>query len=333
MRFANFRAIHLLWYVFALTLFLIWDSWHRKRLLEKFGEKGFWVNILCGFDYRKALIKRWLPILAMFFLVLAIMQPQWGFKWQKIKRQGLDIIVAVDVSKSMLAQDIKPSRLERTKLALADFVKYLQGDRIGLVAFAGRAFLQCPLTLDYSGFLLSVEALDVNTIPRGGTSISSAILEALKSYEGGLRKYKVLVIITDGEEHEGDSLKAAQQAKQEGVKIFCIGIGTSDGELIPIIDEKGAKSFLKDDEGRVVKSRLNEGVLQKIALTTGGSYVRASSREFGLNLIYREKLANMEKRELETKVAKQYEERFQWPLFLAFLILALDLLISERTIS
>jgi Ca-activated chloride channel family protein len=258
------------------------------------------------------------------------MRPQWGFKWQEIKRKGLDILVAVDVSKSMLAEDIKPNRLERTKLALADFVKHLKGDRIGLIAFSGTAFTQCPLTVDYSGFLLSVEALDTNTIPRGGTSISSAIRQAQESYEGGLKKYKVLIIITDGEDHEGDPVKLAESVQKEGIKIFCIGIGTNEGELIPIRDESGNKGFLKDRSGAVVKTRIDETTLQKIALATGGSYVHASSKEFGLDLIYKEKLSQMEKRELETKMAKQYEERFQIPLVAAFLLLVLEFLISER---
>lgn len=295
-----------------------------------FAEKRLLPDLCLNFDSRKSRYKQFLFILGTTLVILSLMRPQWGFKWQKIQRKGLDIIVAVDVSKSMLAEDIKPSRLARTKLALADFVKQLKGDRIGLIAFAGKAFVQCPLTLDYSGFLLAVDALDTDTIPVGGTSISSAIEEAIRSYEGGLKKYKVLIIITDGEDHQGDPLKAAEEAKKEGIKIFCIGIGTKEGELIPVTDEKGNREFLKDKSGQVVKSRLDETILQKIALATGGSYVRATNKEFGLELIYKEKLADMEKRDLESKLAKQYEERFQWPLFLAFLILAMEFLISER---
>ena len=177
---------------------------------------------------------------------------------------------------------------------------------------------------------MSVDALEVNVIPKGGTSISSAIRQAIESYEGGLKKYKALILITDGEDNEGDALAAAEAAKNDGIKIFCVGIGTPEGELIPVHDESGGTAFLKDSQGAVVKSRLDEATLQKIALTTGGSYVRAGSKEFGLDLIYREKLSGMEKRELETKMAKQYEERFQIPLLIAFLLLAAELLISER---
>jgi len=330
MRFANMQAAHLFWLIIALTGFFFWVSTRRKKSLEAFADKNLLATLLASFDIRKYRLKQGLIIVVFSLIVFSLMRPQWGFKWQEIKRKGLDILVAVDVSKSMLAEDIKPNRLERTKLALADFVKHLKGDRIGLIAFSGSAFVQCPLTVDYSGFLLSADALDMNTIPKGGTSISSAIRQAMESYEGGLKKYKVLIIITDGEDHEGDPVKLAELAQKEGIKIFCIGIGTSEGELIPVTDESGNKAFLKDRSGAVVKSRLDEATLQKIALATGGSYVRASAKEFGLDLIYKEKLSEMEKRELETKLAKQYEERFQIPLGIAFLLLAAEFLLSDR---
>lgn len=330
MRFANIQAVQLFWLIIALIGFFFWVNAKRKKLLETFADKNLLDILLASFDIRKYRLKQVLIIAVFSLAVFSLMRPQWGFKWQEIKRKGLDILVAVDVSKSMLAEDIKPNRLERTKLALADFVKHLKGDRIGLIAFSGSAFVQCPLTVDYSGFLLSVEALDTNTIPKGGTSISSAIRQAMESYEGGLKKYKVLIIITDGEDHEGDPVKLAELAQKDGIKIFCIGIGTNEGELIPITDESGNKGFLKDRSGAVVKTRLDETTLQKIALATGGSYVRASNKEFGLDLIYKEKLSEMEKRELETKMAKQYEERFQIPLLAAFLLLGLEFLLSDR---
>lgn len=330
MRFANGQAAYLFWLTVVLTGFFFWVNARRKKALQTFADKNLLAALLASFDSGRHRLKQILLIAVFLLSVFSLMRPQWGFKWHQIKRKGLDILVAVDVSKSMLAEDIKPNRLERTRLALADFVKHLKGDRIGLIAFSGSAFVQCPLTVDYSGFLLSVDALDINTIPKGGTSISSAIRQAIESYEGGLKKYKVLILITDGEDNEGDSLKAAELAQKEGMRIFCIGIGTSKGELIPVTDESGNKAFLKDRSGAVVKSRLDEATLQKIALATGGSYVRASPKEFGLNLIYKEKLSEMEERELESKMAKQYEERFQIPLGLAFLLLAAEFLISER---
>ncbi|MEA3328968.1 MAG: VWA domain-containing protein [Candidatus Omnitrophota bacterium] len=330
MRFANLGAIHLLWFVVFLVLFYFWAFKKRKATMERFAQKDLIADLASSLDKRKTRLKVILIILAVFLVVLSFSRPQWGFYWQEVKRKGLDIIIAVDISKSMLASDVKPNRLERAKLAIKDFIRHLQGDRVGLIAFAGEAFLQCPLTVDYGGFLLSVDSLNVNLIPRGGTSISRAVKEAIRGYEDGLNKYKALIIITDGEDHEGNAEKAAEEAKKEGVKIFCIGIGTPQGELITLTDEKGSKTFLKDNQGNVVKTRLDETTLQKIVLTTGGSYIRSGATRFGLNLVYEEKLSKMEKREFESKLAKQFEERFQIPLGLAFLLLIGELFITER---
>jgi len=331
MRFANLGALHLLWLVVLLAVFYFQSFKKRKATMERFAQKNLITDLTSSLSHKKQKVKAGLIFLAVFLIVLSFLRPQWGFHWQEVKRKGLDIIIAVDTSKSMLAEDVKPNRLERAKLAIKDFTRYLQGDRVGLIAFSGEAFLQCPLTVDYSGFLLSVDSLNVNIIPRGGTAISRAIKEAIRSYEGGLKKYKVLILITDGENTAGgDPFKAAEKAKEEGVKVFCIGIGTPEGELITLTDKNGNKTFLKDSQGNVVKTRLDENTLQKIALTTGGSYVRSGATEFGLDLIYKEKLSKMEKRELESKLSKQFEERFQIPLALAFLLLLGELFISER---
>jgi len=258
------------------------------------------------------------------------MRPQWGFHWEEVKRTGVDIVIALDTSKSMLSEDVKPNRLQRSKLAIKDLVRNLKGDRIGLIAFSGSAFLQCPLTVDYGGFLLSLDDVGIDTIPKGGTSITSAIKEALRSYEGGQKKYKVLIVITDGEDHEGDPVQAAEEAKKEGISIFCAGIGTQEGDLIPVVDESGQKAFLKDEQGAVVKSRLDENSLQKIALGTGGVYVRATNTEFGLDLIYRDRISKMEKRELQTKMNKHYEERFQIFLWLVLFLLVIEPFINDK---
>lgn len=330
MKFAQPNLVYGLWSVPALILFYFWAWKRRKKVREDFAQKELLSELTLSLDVRKQKLKILLLVTAMLLLLVSLIRPQWGFQWEEVKRRGLDILIAIDTSRSMLAEDVKPNRLQRSKLAVRDLVKKLEGDRIGLIAFAGRAFVQCPLTVDYSGFLLSLDDLDVDTIPRGGTSVSGAVHEAIKSYQGGPKKYKVLVLVTDGEDHEGDPVKAAEKAKGEGIKIFCIGIGTREGELIPLTDEKGRRTFLKDRQGNVVKSRLNETVLQKIALTTGGSYVRATGAEFGLDLIYEQKLAKMEKRELTSKMRKRFEERFQLPLGIAFLLLLVEPLINER---
>lgn len=330
MRFAQLHIVYVFWLIIGLILFLIWAFKKRQRALEIFAEKQLLKELIYSLDVKKRHLKAYLIVLALVMGIFSLMRPQWGFHWTEVKRMGLDILIAVDTSKSMLATDVQPNRLERSKLAVKDLIRKLKGDRIGLIAFSGTAFLQCPLTVDYNGFLLSLEDLTADTIPRPGTSISTAIKEAIKSYKGGQNKYKILVIITDGEDHEGDPIRAAEEAKKEGIVIFCIGIGTKEGEIIPIIDETGNKIFLKDKEGNVVKSKLDEATLQKIALTTGGSYVHATLTEFGLDLLYEEKLSKMEKRELEGKMVKNYEERFQIPLGIALVLLLLEMAIGER---
>lgn len=331
MRFAQVYYAHWGWVVLGLLIFFVWTYKRKKLAIQKFAQPKLLEEIASSVDFKKQVIKFGIITVALIFSILALMQPEWGFQWQEVKRRGLDILIAIDTSKSMLATDVKPNRLERAKLAVRDLVRKMQGDRVGLIAFAGTAFLQCPLTVDYGGFLLALNDLDINTIPRGGTSISSAIKVALKSYEGGQKKYKVLVIITDGEDHEGDPVKLAEVAKKAGIKIFCIGMGTVEGELIQLVDDTGKKRFLRDREGNIVKSRLNEEVLKKIALITGGTYVRSRGAELGLGLIYEEKLSKMEKRDIKTRMSKRYHERFQIPLAIALIFLVSEPFIRLRS--
>jgi Ca-activated chloride channel family protein len=329
MRFGALYMIAWLWLIPAVWLFFVWAGKARKKALERFGGGGT-KEITRSFNPARRKFRDLLVIAAVFFMVVALIRPQWGFKWQEVKRQGLDILIALDTSNSMLAEDVKPNRLARAKLAIKDFVKKVKGDRIGLIAFSGTAFLQCPLTADYGGFLLTLQDVDADTIPVGGTSISRAITTALASYEGGAKQYKVLIIITDGEDLEGGIDEAIQKAKAENVMISCVGIGTPEGELIPLKGEAGKKGFLKDKAGNVVKTRLDEEMMKKIALDTGGVYVKATGVDFGLDLIYDQKLSKLEKQDFESKMEKQYNEYFQWPLAMALLLLLVEPLIGER---
>lgn len=302
----------------------------RKKAMEAFAGRELLDAITPSLDKKSRTIKALFIFVSLFLIIIALIRPQWGFEWKEVRRSGLDILIALDTSKSMLAEDVKPNRLERSKLAVKDLIKNLKGDRVGLIAFAGSAFLQCPLTVDYGGFLLSLDSLDVNTIPKGSTSIAGALRVALESYGGGVKKHKILVIITDGEDHEADPLPLTEKAKEMGIKIYTIGIGTREGELIPIKDPSGGTSFLKDRSGNVVKTRLDEKTLKDIALTTGGSYVKAAGTGFGLDLIYKEKLSRLEKGEIENKRIKKFKERFQFPLVLALLLLCIEPFIGER---
>ncbi len=313
-----------------LFIFYVWAMRRRKALLKRFADKNLIDQIAPSVSVRRKVIKIMMLMTAVGLSLVALARPQWGFEWEEVKRSGLDMMIAIDVSRSMLSKDVKPNRLERSKFAVKDLVKKLNGDRVGLIAFAGTAFLQCPLTIDYNGFLLTLDDLSTNTIPRGGTSIASAINEAVNTLKGPDKKYKILVIITDGEQLEGDAVKAAEEAARLGMKIYCVGVGTSEGDLIPQVDEYGQTGYLADRGGKVVKTKLNEEVLKQIAIMTGGNYVRATQSEFGLALLYDKSISKLEKRDIESKMKKHYHERFQIFLAFALALLFIEPLISER---
>ncbi len=318
------------WVIVALLGLWVWALRDRKQALSHLVDAGLLPQLAEQVDYRSRALKAAIVMIGVLFLVIALIGPQWGFRWQEIKRRGVDLVIALDVSKSMLAQDVKPSRLERAKLAIQELVPMLKGDRIGLVAFAGTSFVQCPLTVDYGAFSLTLDELDTHSIPRGGTAIANAIRDSLKVFASSAPDSRALIIITDGESHEGDPLSAAKEAAKQGVKIFTVGVGTPEGELVPITDAQGNQTFLKDREGRTVKSHLAEGLLQQIALEIGGSYIRATPTAFGLDLLYRDRIAALHQQEFESTMKKQYELRFQWALAVALFLLTCEPLISDR---
>lgn len=320
-----------------ILIFYMWAARRRRSMLEKFADKSLLGSIAPSMSVARRTIKASLVVAGAILMLVALARPQWGFVWQEVKRTGLDMIIAIDVSKSMLATDVKPNRLERSKFAVKDLIRKLDGDRLGLVAFAGTSFLQCPLTIDYNGFLLSLDDLSTYTIPRGGTSITSAIREAMQAFAqsnasdaANEKKFRVLVIITDGEDFEGDAITAAKEAATSGIKIFCVGVGTPDGELIPVSEGYNSNEYLTDKSGRTVKTKLNEDILKEIAVSTGGSYVRATQGDFGLVLLYDKSISRLEKRDIEAKMKKNYQERFQYFLAAALLLLLSETLLSER---
>ena len=317
MNFGAPQFLYLLWLVPVLAGVLHLFYLRREKTAAKFVQ----TDLLSpqARESNRLLWRRRAALLTVGFIfsVLALARPQWGYQWQDVKHQGLDILIAVDTSKSMLTMDVRPSRLERTKLAVKDLVKKLNGDRVGLIAFAGESFLICPLTSDYNGFLLSLNDLSTDTIPRGGTNLSKAIEEAVKGYGDKGQPYKTLVLVTDGEDNEGDAAGAARRAKEKGIKIYTVGIGTQEGDLIQVANEQGQKEFLKDAQGNFIKSRLNEKLLQEIAYLTAGAYVRSSGTEFGLDYLYERQLSKLEKHEIEQKQQKKYHERYQWFLSVA----------------
>lgn len=297
--------------------------------MRQFVSARFISELVEQFSFRRRKVKHILLIGVVVFSLLALARPQWGFEWREIKREGLDILFVIDTSKSMLTQDVKPNRLERTKFAVKDVIKKLKGDRVGLLAFSGDAFMMCPLTNDYGGFLLTLNELNVNVVPRGGTDLERAIEVALEGYGDVLSKHKAIVIITDGDNLEGSPLAQAKLAKQKGIKIYTIGVGTAEGELIKISDA-GSTNYLKDAQGNVIKSRLNESLLKDIALETEGIYIRSSGFDFGLDVLYEKELSKLEKRQIESKMERQFYDRFQFPLALALLLLIGETCILTR---
>ncbi|NTV29897.1 MAG: VWA domain-containing protein, partial [Candidatus Omnitrophica bacterium] len=298
--------------------------------VARFVERPLEGAVAWRFDAKRYLWKNVLLCLAMILSVLALARPQWGFEWGKVKRQGLDIFLAIDTSKSMLTQDVRPNRLERTKLAVRDLLKKLKGDRVGLIAFSGDAFLVCPLTVDYSGFLLSLDDLSAESVPRGGTNIGRALEEAMKGYQEVPAQYKAVVVLTDGENWEGDPLALARTAREKKIRIYTVGIGTQEGELVRVVNEQGQSEFLKDAGGNIVKSHLNEKLLNEIAAVTGGAYIRASGAESGLEYLYDVELSKLERRDIESDVERRYRERFQWLVALLLLVLVAETLIPTR---
>lgn len=309
-----------------LAVFLVRAARSRQQALSEFVAAALLPTVVPEIDPRRRLIRAGLLLGAVLCLALALAGPKWGFRWQEVRRQGVDLVIAIDTSRSMLATDLKPNRLTRAKLAVRDLVARLQGDRIGLVAFAGTAFLQCPLTHDYGAFVESLASVDVGLIPKGGTALGAAIEAAVGAFEGSEGKHQAILLITDGEDNEGGVEEAAKKASERGIRVFTVGIGTPDGELIPL--ETGG--YVKDRSGQVVKSRLGEATLQQIATTTNGVYLATTGGGLDLAALHREHIDSLEKRELSSTLERRFENRFQFPLGLAILLLAIEPLIGDR---
>jgi Ca-activated chloride channel family protein len=329
----QFEFVEVLWLLAligpGLTAFLWW-AWRKKRwMIGQFVQSRLLANLTVGVSTRRQKIRMTLLVVAALLLVVTLARPQWGFDYEEARQRGLDIVVAIDTSKSMLAQDIAPNRLQRAKLAALDLKRLARTDRLGLVAFAGSAFLQCPLSLDDEAFRQSVEALDVNIIPQGGTALAEAIFTALSAFKEKNDNYKVLVLFTDGEDHDGRALEAARDATKESLKIFTIGVGTANGELLPNTDTKGRTDFIKDTSGNVVKSRLDESLLKQIAQATGAFYMLLGGANT-MDLLYERGLAPLPKTEHATQRVRRYHERFQWFLGLAVVLLLVEMFLPER---
>ena len=329
MRFENPNLLWLLLVVPpALFAFFWWAVRTRQKMLAQFIEARLLSQLTVGVSPARQKIRFALVILAVAFLILALARPQRGFDLQEVEQRGLDIVVAVDTSKSMLATDIAPNRLTRARLAALELMQKAGTDRMGLVAFAGDAFLECPLTIDNTAFQQCVQALDVNTIPQGGTAIAAAIKTALTAFKEG-NHHKVLVLFTDGEDNDTGALEAAQDAAKAGLKIFTIGIGTEKGELVRVAEANGNADYVRDEQGNVLKSHLNEALLQQIAGVTGGFYLPLRGANT-IDTLYERGLAPLPKSEGKERLVRRYHEQFHWPLAAAILLLLAEMFLPER---
>jgi Ca-activated chloride channel family protein len=321
---------YLYWIIPLLIGFFIWSYYQKRRLLYRIGDEELVQQLILSSSRRKQNWKIAIVVISIIILIFALADPQIGTKLEEVKRSGVDIFVALDVSKSMLAEDVAPNRLEKAKHEVSTFIDRLQGDRIGLICFSGIAFVQCPLTLDYSAAKLFLNDIDTDIIPQPGTAIGNAIDLAQQSFVHKELKHKVLILITDGEDHEGDPVEVAKEAKKEGIIIYTIGIGSQQGAPIPEFNRYGNRvGYKKDRDGQVVTSRLDVLTLEKIAFETGGKYYISSSGESELNKIYQE-ISDMEEKELSSRQFTQFEDRFQIFLFITLLLLIFETLLSER---
>jgi Ca-activated chloride channel family protein len=328
----SFEHLQILWLLPvlppALVLFFWWASRQRQKLLEQFIQTRLLSTLTVGISPARKKIRFGCLVFAVALLVITLARPQHGFDLQEVEQRGLDIVVAVDTSKSMLATDIAPNRLTRARLAALELMQKAGTDRMGLVAFAGDAFLECPLTIDNTAFQQCVQALDVNSIPQGGTAIAAAIKTALTAFKEG-NHHKVLVLFTDGEDNDTGALEAAQGAAKAGLKIFTIGIGTAAGDLLRVTDANGNSDYVRDEQGNVVKSHLNEALLQQIAGATGGFYLPLRGANT-IDTLYERGLAPLPKSEGKERLVRRYHEQFYWPLALAMLLLLVEIFLPER---
>jgi len=329
----TFGAAEWLWGLLMIPLLiaLFLRSEHRgSQRLQQFVSARLLPQLAGTVNRPRRIIRFGLLLLGLALAILSLAQPRWGYTFEDVKRKGLDLLIAVDTSRSMLSNDVQPSRLERVRLAIQDLIDELQGDRVGLIAFAGRAFLQAPLTIDYDAVIEAVNDLDTKTIPEGGTNISSAITLATQSFGKSAMGNRALIMFTDGEELSGDAVKTAKAAANVGVRIFTVGVGTPQGSLIPVTGDNGETSFVKDINGQVVKSKLDDKRLREIAEETGGFYLHLENGPRTMQQIQSEGLAKMQAAEMDVRLSRRAIERYEWPLGVALIALALSILIPER---
>ncbi len=295
----------------------------RRRRIARIGNPELVTRLMPDASTGKGWLKVSLLALAWFFFVIGLARPQLGARLKEHESQGVEVMLALDVSNSMLAEDYSPNRLERSKLAISRLVDRLQGDRIGLVVFAGEAFVQLPITADYVSAKVFLKSINTESVPIQGTDLAEALMTSARSFSTQSERSRAIILITDGEDHEGDALEAARTIAEQGIRIYCIGVGSPQGKPIP---KNG--SLMKDANGDIVVTRLDEGILQEIAEIGGGKYVRAGNSEFGLNPII-DDIRTLDKEQFNSVVFEDFDEQYMYFFAIALFFLILELLVPE----
>jgi Ca-activated chloride channel family protein len=330
--FQNPNMLHFLWLLPVLAAVALYRFHKKDQALRRFAEAGLLERINPALSRAREWWKVVLVVAGALFVVAALTRPAWSPKPEKVERKGRDIVFVLDVSRSMMAEDLKPNRLERAKLSIRDLVEQLEGDRVALVAFAGASAVKCPLTQDYGFFRMMLDDTGMESIGRGGTLIGDALRKTIDEvYSDRLKRYKDIVLITDGEDHDSFPEEAAKEAGERGIRLIAIGLGDEqEGQRIPVINERGERTFLRY-RGEEVWTRLGADTLRKmVEATPGGRYLNVATGTFDLGAIYRDLVADAEKRELESTTIHRYEEKFQIFLGAAILLLLAEMVVSER---
>lgn len=331
MQFFESQWLILLWGLPFLILLFLYASRKKRKILTEFGQWGSISRLVRFHAPGKFRLKCVLLLLGFLLVVLTLGQPQWGEEKKQLKRKGIDLIFMVDTSLSMLAQDVKPSRIDKAKFLMKSFLKHLSGDRVGIVTFAGASYLQSPLTLDYSAFSLFADSIQVGYIPETGTDLSQGIQMAIQSFPKDDKKYRAVIVLSDGEALEGQTENAIQAAKKEKTRFYSIGLGSPEGEPIPLRSSDGKISgYKKDPTGQMVVTKLNVELLESLAKETGGLYFQSTPSEAEVDLIYAH-LQSLGKKELKERIAVEREDHYQTFLLIALLILLVETLIGDRS--
>jgi Ca-activated chloride channel family protein len=327
-RFANPDFLYLLLLLPVTVILWILNELRKKRALRRLGNAEFVKRLMPEFSGIRPNLKFFLQLVAASLVIIILARPQFGSKLEEVKKQGIEVIIALDVSNSMLAEDIQPDRLTRAKQALTRLIDNLDNDKIGLIVFAGDAYTQIPITSDYVSAKMFLSAINPDMVPKQGTAIGSAIELGMRSFSPGEGKSKAMIIITDGENHEDDPVSAAAEASKAGIVIHTIGIGSVEGVPVPVTIN-GRRDYLKDPEGNTVITKLDEDILRKIAVTASGNYVRASNTNIGLDEIFSE-IRKMKKEDLESTMYTEYNDQFQIFAVISLVLLFTEFMIMDR---